>query len=105
MQDNTDHLLLQVYELCGFSEEELQANLENHIWITAYKKRIPAKELTTGHIKNIIRCFEGKGRVSIPANYLGGKSKWMKILKEELNNRNQWQRYRRLKNRRSYSAV
>lgn len=58
--------------------------IENHIWITACKKKIPVSKMSTSHIHNCIRCLYGKGKSKIPAGYLGGKDKWIKIFNEEL---------------------
>lgn len=66
---------------------EIQSLIKNHLWITAKKVKIFVKEMTTSHIKNCINCWEGKGKTKIPADYLGGKDKWIDIFSKELLNR------------------
>lgn len=61
--------------------------LENHIWITASRRKIPVRKMTSIHIKNCINCLNGGGKLKIPNGYLGGKDKWLKIFTEELENR------------------
>lgn len=80
-----DYMTLQaeVYNM-DISPEQAKVSLENHVWITARKKHIPVREMSTSHIKNCIRCWEGRGKTKIPADYLGGKEKWLKIFNEEL---------------------
>ena len=83
-----DFMDLQGYELIGLdwyvSKEEVETSIESHVWVTAYKKRIPVREMSSNHINNCIRCFNnGK----IPHTYLGGKEKWLKIFSEELTSR------------------
>ncbi len=65
-----------------------QVSTENHIWVTARGVEIPVKSMTTSHINNTIRCWNGEGRMNIPSNYLGGKEKWLNIFSNELVNRN-----------------
>ena len=65
-----------------------QPEIENHIWITAYRKEIPVQLMSTLHIKNCIKCLLGIGSKEIPNGYLGGKKKWLKIFKQELITRN-----------------
>lgn len=62
--------------------------IENNIWVTAYKRKIPVKNMSTTHIKNCINCFNGTGNSNIPNDYLGGKEKWLKIFNHELSIRN-----------------
>jgi hypothetical protein len=57
------------------------------VWITADKRHLPVKDMTTDHIKNVIRCLNGKGEMTIPRGYLGGKVKWIKIFRQELKSR------------------
>ena len=68
-------------------KQEVNNLLKNHIWITAYRKKISVREMETSHIKNCIKCFKGKGNMAIPENYLGGRTKWLKIFYNELINR------------------
>lgn len=65
-------------------ETEIQNLLDNEVWITARRERIPAPEMTTKHIKNTIRCLNGEGKMRIPEGYLGGKDKWLSIFDKEL---------------------
>lgn len=58
------------------------------IWITAKKKHIPVKKMTTKHINNCIACWNGVGSMIIPEGYLGGKKKWIEIFEKELAERN-----------------
>ena len=90
----TDFMSLQAYDIQGLeafdmnlSPEQVKESLDNHVWVTARKKRIPVREMSTSHIKNCIRCLEGKGKLKIPATYLGGKEKWLEIFNEELTKR------------------
>jgi hypothetical protein len=69
-------------------EKEIEKLIHNHIWITARKVKIPVKNMKTSHIKNCIKCWQGKGKMIIPKGYLGGKRKWLKIFEEELIKRN-----------------
>lgn len=85
---------IQAYDIQGLeafdlnlSPEQVKEFLDNHVWVTARKKRIPVREMSTKHIKNCIRCWEGRGKVTIPAHYLGGREKWLKIFNEELTKR------------------
>lgn len=75
-------------KLFGFQPIEktilLQIDFEKHIWITAYDIEIPVKQMTTEHINNCIACWEGRGNMRIPDDYLGGKEKWLKIFNDEL---------------------
>lgn len=64
-----------------------EVDTENHVWVTHRRERIPVREMETSHIRNCIRCFEGKGRMIIPSDYLGGKEKWLRIFNQELINR------------------
>lgn len=66
---------------------ELKSLIDNEVWITARKIKIPVREMKTNHINNCINCLEGKGKSFIPEGYLGGKDKWLKIFKQELLNR------------------
>lgn len=67
--------------------KEIDNLIENHLWITAKRQHIFVKSMTTKHIQNCIRCFNGEGNCNIPENYLGGKEKWIKIFQQELLNR------------------
>lgn len=82
---------LQGFDIVGLdwyrTQEEVENAIKNHIWITARRKSIPVREMSTSHIKNCIKCWKGKGKLKIPSNYLGGKQKWLKIFTEELINR------------------
>jgi len=55
--------------------KEVEALIENHIWITATRKHLFVRNMTTKHINNCINCWNGKGRMHIPVGYLGGKEK------------------------------
>ncbi len=68
-------------------QAEIRNLLENYIWITAKKIKIPVRKMSTDHIKNCIKCWNGNGGIKIPNGYLGGKSKWIKIFTDELINR------------------
>ena len=61
--------------------------LNNEVWITAERIKIPVREMKTRHITNCIRCWNGEGKSVIPDGYLGGKEKWLKIFNQELINR------------------
>lgn len=67
-----------------FNFQEQEVSVENHVWITARRQSIPVRSMTTSHINNCIACLEGKGNMTIPEDYLGGKEKWLKIFNEEL---------------------
>lgn len=54
------------------------------VWVTADGRRIPVKEMETGHIINCIACIEGRGKKRIPLNYLGGTLRWWMIFNQEL---------------------
>lgn len=68
-------------------EVEVENLIEQHVWITRDKRKIPVREMSISHIKNTIKCWNGKGRSIIPSGYLGGKEKWIKIFNQELLNR------------------
>jgi hypothetical protein len=61
--------------------------MNEHIWITNEGNEFKVNEMRIPHIVNILKCWEGKGKLVIPEDYLGGKEKWVKIFKEELANR------------------
>lgn len=65
-------------------KSEIDNILDRKVWITAQKIKIPVREMSTKHIKNCIRCWNGKGKLRIPAGYLGGKTKWLRIFEDEL---------------------
>ena len=67
--------------------KEIDNLIENHVWITARRKRLYVKTMSTTHIHNCIRCWNGEGNLKIPEGYLGGKEKWLEIFKKELLNR------------------
>ncbi len=95
---NTDHMMNQVFEMTGkvalwtihyneYTKEQKKAVdylLDNNIWVTARGTEIPVKEMSSNHIQNCIKCWEGTGNMSIPEGYLGGKEKWLKIFNDEL---------------------
>ena len=56
-------------------------DITNHIWRTAYKKRIPVCEMSTNHIRNCLYAFASG---IIPSNYMGGREKWETIFNDEL---------------------
>lgn len=69
-------------------EKRFKVDIESHIWITARGRRVPVRQMNASHIRNCINCWEGTGRMRIPAGYLGGKEKWLGIFNRELENRN-----------------
>lgn len=66
------------------TKEQIDTLLNNKMWITAQRVRIPVKQMSTYHIKNCIKCWQGKGKMKIPIYYLGGKDKWLDIFHQEL---------------------
>jgi hypothetical protein len=66
---------------------EISTLTKNKVWITAQRHKIPVREMSTIHINRCINCWNGKGKLKIPTNYLGGKSKWLDIFNQELINR------------------
>ena len=56
-------------------------------WITNEGIEYNIPEMSTKHIVNIMRCWDGKGKLTIPEDYLGGKDKWFGIFREELDKR------------------
>jgi hypothetical protein len=76
---NTKYNIFQILET-----ENL---IEYYIWVTARRVQIPVKMMTISHINNTIKCWNGQGKLHIPAGYLGGKEKWLKIFNQELLNR------------------
>lgn len=58
--------------------------LETPVWVTARGKSIPVRSMTTRHINNCVACLEGRGNMTIPADYLGGTEKWLAIFRQEL---------------------
>lgn len=83
--------LIPLKKIKSFLKPEMiltpQVDLEKHVWITAYDLEIPVKQMSTEHINNCIACWEGRGNMKIPFDYLGGKEKWLKIFDDELLNR------------------
>ena len=77
---NTSYTFLQ--------KKEIESLIKNHVWITAFRKKLFVVKMETSHVINCIRCWEGKGNMRIPIGYLGGKEKWLKIFNEELIRRN-----------------
>lgn len=62
--------------------------LESKTWLTAKRIRIPISEMATPHIKNVIKCLEGKGYSTIPHNWNGKTHQcWLELMKNELINR------------------
>ena|SRR5687767_9392097 len=57
------------------------------VWVSSDGRCKHISEMTTEHIKNCIRCWNGEGVAKLPPDYLGGKEKWLKILFEELKRR------------------
>lgn len=85
----TKILTLKKSPVISFPSESTQINFrKNYVWITAYHKRFYVRNMTTSHINNCIKCLEGRGNMTIPENYLGGKEKWLKIFNDELIKRN-----------------
>lgn len=68
-------------------KKEISTLLDRHIWVTARRMKINVREMSTAHINNCINCFNGKGSMRIPEDYLGGREKWIKIFNNELINR------------------
>lgn len=64
-----------------------EIDITNQIWITSYGKGIYVRKMTSLHIQKCINCWNGKGDMFIPSDYLGGKEKWVKIFNQELLNR------------------
>jgi hypothetical protein len=73
---STDYSVMQ--------KKEIRELIEHEVWVTAQRRQIPVNVMSTSHIQNCIRCWEGKGRTRIPKTYLGGKEKWLKIFHNEL---------------------
>ena len=78
---------LEITLYTPLQKREIATLTNKHIWITAYKVKIPVQKMETSHIKNCIKCFEGTGNQFIHPNYLGGKEKWLKIFNDELTKR------------------
>lgn len=78
LSDNTLALLKPECDLC----------IKHHVWIDRRGKRYHVKNMTSTHIRNCIKCFNGYGKSVIPDNYLGGKDKWLEIFHLELLSRN-----------------
>jgi hypothetical protein len=58
-------------------------------WRTSSGRHTPIEWMTTQHIKNVIRCLNGNGEVSIPNPYFGkSRFEWLNIFLNELNSRN-----------------
>lgn len=68
----------------GFDTKPKNLSVEPHIWVTARGIEIPVPSMSTLHINNCIACWEGRGNMEIPKDYLGGKQKWLEILNQEL---------------------
>lgn len=68
--------------------KEIDTLYKEEVWITKERKQHRVKEMTTSHIQNCIKCWEGKGLSKIPKGYLGGKDKWLTIFNKELESRN-----------------
>lgn len=79
---------LKVLEYTPEQKVEIHYIIDNKVWITAQRKQIPVRSMSTKHIHNCINCWLGKGKMRIPSYYLGGKTKWLKIFEEELSKRN-----------------
>lgn len=75
-------LTIKSYSL--LQKKEINTLLNNHVWVTARRVRIPVGQMETNHIINCINCFN-EGRIH--EDYLGGKDKWMKIFNNELTKR------------------
>lgn len=69
---------------CILDELPSVLNVIPYFWVTAKRRIIPVKSMSTEHIQNCIACLEGRGNKIIPENYLGGKEKWLTIFNEEL---------------------
>lgn len=68
-------------------KREIKKLLDNHVWITADKRKLFVHEMRSSHIRNCIRCWTGIGKRVIPNGYLGGKTKWLEIFENELTRR------------------
>lgn len=82
--------IIKWYKPCVYTLLQLKEidNLFKHeIWITKERIQIKVKDMSTSHILNCIKCWNGKGFSVIPENYLGGKQKWLEIFNKELNSR------------------
>lgn len=75
---------LKIVQYNTIQQVEIDSLLNNHIWITAKRIQIHVNKMTTNHINNCIKCFNGQGNMTIPNDYLGGRDKWLKIFREEL---------------------
>lgn len=65
-----------------------EVSIKKEVWTTAEGANIPVKQMSTKHIHATIKCWNGQGKLDIPAGYLGGKDKWLKIFERELISRN-----------------
>lgn len=60
------------------------------VWLTGTGIEIPVNDMEASHIRNAIRCLEGRGRLKIPTEWIrqmGGRDYWLKILNDELDRR------------------
>lgn len=57
---------------------------ENPMWITMRDQEIPLSEMSTGHILNTLRAWEGNGLSNIPSYYNGDYLKWKRLFHNEL---------------------
>lgn len=76
---STDYTVMQ--------KKEIRELIDHQVWITASRKQIAVNKMSTEHIQNCIRCWNGTGRMKIPSSYLGGKAKWLEIFHNELSKR------------------
>lgn len=78
---------LKVLQYTLPQEQEIEKLIHNEVWVTARKEQMYVREMSTSHIQNCINCWNGIGKSKIPANYLGGKKKWIRIFEDELTKR------------------
>lgn len=57
---------------------------DGSVWVTRKKKAIKVEAMSTLHILNTIRAWEGLGITKPPKGYMGGKLKWIDTLTREL---------------------
>lgn len=79
---------LTTIDYSPLQQVEIDELIDKHVWVTANRRQIPVNQMSTTHIQNCIKCWNGTGRVKIPNHYLGGKGKWLGIFNGELQRRN-----------------
>jgi hypothetical protein len=78
---------LKKFTYTTLQQKEIQNLIDGNVWITAGKIKLCVREMSSNHIQNCIKCWNGLGKMTIPSHYLGGKVKWLVIFKKELLNR------------------